>query len=222
MDVPFESSPTAGHRDSMVPRLDLTNVPGVLCFLSSDCQRKRSADRMPLRTDSSIKFRLLLRPDYGWLRFLPRDTRTTISVRLPFPPAPPQWRPQSTQTPLLSTHSTTRRESTLVPSTPSLLSPSINCFAPTAATKETIPLPVFDDPNIDKDQALLGVLGIHLSHVPIRPLFLTSPVSEDDSPYPEVRSAVANTDDPTVPVNTLRTWVIGTSPQMDCMITRSG
>ena len=32
---------------------------------------------------------------------------------------------------------------------------------------------------------------------------------EDESPYPEVRSAVANTDDPTIPVATLRSWVIG-------------
>ena len=32
---------------------------------------------------------------------------------------------------------------------------------------------------------------------------------EDDSPYPEVRSAVANTDDPDMPVNTFRAWVIG-------------
>lgn len=32
---------------------------------------------------------------------------------------------------------------------------------------------------------------------------------EDDSPYPEVRSAVANTDDPDIPVSTLRSWVIG-------------
>ncbi|THG98061.1 hypothetical protein EW145_g7488 [Phellinidium pouzarii] len=32
---------------------------------------------------------------------------------------------------------------------------------------------------------------------------------EDDSPYPEVRSAVANTDDPEMPVNTLRVWVLG-------------
>ena len=33
--------------------------------------------------------------------------------------------------------------------------------------------------------------------------------AEDDSPYPEVRSAVANTDDPTMPVSSLRSWVIG-------------
>ncbi|KAF9261975.1 small oligopeptide transporter [Marasmius fiardii PR-910] len=32
---------------------------------------------------------------------------------------------------------------------------------------------------------------------------------EDDSPYPEVRSAVANTDDPTMPVSTIRAWAIG-------------
>lgn len=34
-------------------------------------------------------------------------------------------------------------------------------------------------------------------------------VTEDDSAYPEVRSAVANIDDPSVPVNTLRSWLIG-------------
>jgi hypothetical protein len=32
---------------------------------------------------------------------------------------------------------------------------------------------------------------------------------EDDSPYPEVRSAVANTDDPDMPCNTFRAWMIG-------------
>ncbi|KZV75210.1 small oligopeptide transporter [Peniophora sp. CONT] len=32
---------------------------------------------------------------------------------------------------------------------------------------------------------------------------------EDDSPYPEVRSAVSNTDDPDMPVNTFRAWVVG-------------
>lgn len=47
---------------------------------------------------------------------------------------------------------------------------------------------VFDDPNLDKD---------HIA------------TDEDDSPYPEVRAAVANTDDPDMPANTLRAWVIG-------------
>jgi hypothetical protein len=32
---------------------------------------------------------------------------------------------------------------------------------------------------------------------------------EDDSPYPEVRAAVANTDDPDMPASTLRAWAIG-------------
>ncbi|KZT58250.1 OPT oligopeptide transporter [Calocera cornea HHB12733] len=32
---------------------------------------------------------------------------------------------------------------------------------------------------------------------------------EDDSPYPEVRATVPNTDDPTMPTNTFRMWFIG-------------
>ncbi|KAF9530833.1 OPT oligopeptide transporter [Crepidotus variabilis] len=51
-------------------------------------------------------------------------------------------------------------------------------------------MPDFDDPNIDKEEALAGVL-------------------EDDSPYPEVRSAVANTDDPSIPCSTFRAWTLG-------------
>ncbi|TDL22377.1 small oligopeptide transporter [Rickenella mellea] len=34
-------------------------------------------------------------------------------------------------------------------------------------------------------------------------------VPDDDSPYPEVRSAVANTDDPRIPASTIRAWVLG-------------
>jgi hypothetical protein len=45
----------------------------------------------------------------------------------------------------------------------------------------------FDDPNLD----------------------LIAFVTDDDSPYCEVRSAVANTDDPTMPASTLRAWVVG-------------
>ncbi|KAI0089580.1 small oligopeptide transporter [Irpex rosettiformis] len=45
----------------------------------------------------------------------------------------------------------------------------------------------FDDPNLAADAEFL----------------------EDDSPYPEVRSAVANTDDPDMPCNTFRAWFIG-------------
>ncbi|KAI0344144.1 glutathione transporter [Trametopsis cervina] len=32
---------------------------------------------------------------------------------------------------------------------------------------------------------------------------------EDESPYPEVRAAVSNTDDPSTPVNTFRVWFLG-------------
>lgn len=32
---------------------------------------------------------------------------------------------------------------------------------------------------------------------------------EEDSPYPEVRSAVANTDDPNMPCSTIRAWILG-------------
>ena len=33
--------------------------------------------------------------------------------------------------------------------------------------------------------------------------------AEDDSPYPEVRAAVANTDDPDMPCATFRAWFVG-------------
>ena len=45
----------------------------------------------------------------------------------------------------------------------------------------------WDDPNIDP----------------------TGSIFQDDSPYIEVRSAVANTDDPMMPSSTFRAWVIG-------------
>ncbi|KIY48809.1 small oligopeptide transporter [Fistulina hepatica ATCC 64428] len=34
-------------------------------------------------------------------------------------------------------------------------------------------------------------------------------VAQDESPYPEVRSAVANYDDPDMPVSTIRAWILG-------------
>ncbi|KIJ32419.1 hypothetical protein M422DRAFT_76535 [Sphaerobolus stellatus SS14] len=45
----------------------------------------------------------------------------------------------------------------------------------------------FEDPNIDRE------------HIEI----------DNDSPYPEVRSAVANTDDPDMPCTTIRAWTLG-------------
>ncbi|KAH6903907.1 OPT oligopeptide transporter [Coprinopsis sp. MPI-PUGE-AT-0042] len=71
--------------------------------------------------------------------------------------------------------------------------PSVDERAVDIKTEEEalqVALPDFDDPNIDKDAAIQGVL-------------------EDDSPYPEVRSAVANTDDPDIPVSTIRSWTLG-------------
>lgn len=47
---------------------------------------------------------------------------------------------------------------------------------------------VYDDPNLDSDE-----VGDY----------------EDDSPYPEVRSAVANSDDVNMPSGTIRAWVLG-------------
>ena len=57
------------------------------------------------------------------------------------------------------------------------------------SSPDTQDLPVIDDddPNID---------------------FLAF-VVDDESPYPEVRSSVANTDDPTMPSSTFRAWVVG-------------
>jgi len=49
---------------------------------------------------------------------------------------------------------------------------------------------IFDDPNLQEAVTVKDVL-------------------DDDSPYPKVRSAVANTDDPSIPVSTLRSWVLG-------------
>lgn len=65
----------------------------------------------------------------------------------------------------------------------------------------------FDDPNIDIENAVVGVLGEQL-HVVVCAGHSTA-LTEDDSPYPEVRSAVSNTDDQSIPTSTLRAWVLG-------------
>ena len=62
-----------------------------------------------------------------------------------------------------------------------------------------------DDPNYDSSVDLLGDEPVI---VPSDYHLLTL-IIEEDSPYPEVRSAVANTDDPSIPAMTLRVWVIG-------------
>jgi hypothetical protein len=62
------------------------------------------------------------------------------------------------------------------------------------------------DPNLDSDSAILGANSRTFNFMP--PHRYPRCV-EDDSPYPEVRSAVANFDDPTMPVSTLRAWTLG-------------
>jgi hypothetical protein len=64
---------------------------------------------------------------------------------------------------------------------------SQTCWLTTPGRTQRLAIDDFDDPNLDPTAIEL----------------------EDESPYPEVRSAVANTDDPTIPVSTLRAWVIG-------------
>ena len=66
----------------------------------------------------------------------------------------------------------------------------------------------FDDPNIDKDAVVLGQ-SLHSLLYDLSLSLWNNLSPEDDSPYPEVRSAVANTDDTTIPSLTLRAWIIG-------------
>lgn len=62
-----------------------------------------------------------------------------------------------------------------------------------------------DDPNYDSSVDLLGDEPVIIPS----DYHLLTLIIEEDSPYPEVRSAVANTDDPQIPVSTLRAWMIG-------------
>ncbi|ETW75392.1 oligopeptide transporter [Heterobasidion irregulare TC 32-1] len=88
----------------------------------------------------------------------------------------------------------------------SLLTPCLDDHASAARATESFvqnissygrPSPEFFDPNYDSDDT-------GFAHT----LFPTGPL-EDDSPYPEVRAAVANFDDPDMPVSTLRAWTLG-------------
>ena len=62
----------------------------------------------------------------------------------------------------------------------------------------------FDDPNLEDDVIRIGEYcqAHNYSYAQALPI-------EDDSPYPEVRCAVSNVDDPDMPVNTLRAWTMG-------------
>lgn len=60
------------------------------------------------------------------------------------------------------------------------------------------------DPNLDDDEGMLGKSFHSSVHEQVAHLSL-----EEDSPYPEVRSAVSNVDDPDMPASTIRAWVLG-------------
>lgn len=68
-------------------------------------------------------------------------------------------------------------------------------------------LSVFD-PNYDGNSEL-GVYLLRFIIFNSLTLFHLLISSEDDSPYPEVRSAVANFDDPEMPASTIRAWIFG-------------
>ena len=53
------------------------------------------------------------------------------------------------------------------------------------------------------------LLGATMDHRDDPNLDTTAPAPDDESPYPEVRSAISNTDDPTMPSSTFRAWVVG-------------
>ncbi|KAJ7759494.1 hypothetical protein B0H16DRAFT_592751 [Mycena metata] len=73
-----------------------------------------------------------------------------------------------------------------------------------------LPVPRFDDPNLPAfDDPNLPAFDDPNLPSPHSPDANATALFDDDSPYPEVRSAVANTDDPAIPVATLRAWTLG-------------
>ena len=75
----------------------------------------------------------------------------------------------------------------------------------TICVEVVVPVADFDDPNLDVEAEYLGKHSLRITSWTA----CSSSAAEDDSPYPEVRAAVANTDDTTIPVNTFRAWFIG-------------
>jgi hypothetical protein len=68
----------------------------------------------------------------------------------------------------------------------------------------------FDDPNIDTSSVTTdGTCLAPSLHDDGSQTSLNLPEWEDESPYPEVRAAVSNTDDMEMPVDTFRAWTIG-------------
>ena len=60
---------------------------------------------------------------------------------------------------------------------------------------------------VDIGQGHMQELEVDVAHV-LQDEEVKDP-EEDTSPYPEVRAVVPETDDPSIPVNTLRMWILG-------------
>ena len=67
---------------------------------------------------------------------------------------------------------------------------------------------IFFDPNLDSSSETTG--GAYHAPSTVVPGRKPRPTEwEDESPYPEVRAAVSNTDDMEMPADTIRSWTIG-------------
>ncbi|KAK0544400.1 hypothetical protein OC846_006082 [Tilletia horrida] len=64
-----------------------------------------------------------------------------------------------------------------------------------------------NDPNLDP--ALIDAAEDAIQHHDIKTELQLEDALQDDSIYPEVRASVSNVDDPSMPINTFRTWFIG-------------
>lgn len=71
-------------------------------------------------------------------------------------------------------------------------------------------VPKKDDVNITADEAMEIAIGESEN--------VEYTIDSDNSPYLEVRANVPNTDDPTLPVNTLRMWFLGVVFTLVCNI----
>ncbi|WFD43602.1 hypothetical protein MPSI1_002265 [Malassezia psittaci] len=65
-----------------------------------------------------------------------------------------------------------------------------------------------DDPNMDRGLINDAEKALHTGDV--KHEVALGHMIEEDSPYQEVRAAVSNVDDPSMPVNTFRAWFLGT------------
>lgn len=103
-------------------------------------------------------------------------------------------------------------------------------WAPSRRDTDGVQLETLNENGTSKDQADTGIPEKTRVHETIQPVDLEhghmqelevdighvledrkiEDVESDTSPYPEVRAVVPETDDPDMPVNTLRMWVLGT------------